>query len=92
MLMLLEKKGGAYIQDRGVSRWDTCAAQACIDAYGGQLSKLSSFMDGRKESYTYLKTESNTDFTPGVSNLTLYNCRYVRLFSIILSFASRFVS
>ena len=27
MLMLLEGKGDCYIQDRGISRWDTCAAQ-----------------------------------------------------------------
>eukprot|EP00957_Ditylum_brightwellii_P166896 12702926-Ditylum_brightwellii.AAC.1 len=32
MLMLLEGRGTAYIQDRGVSRWDTCGAQACIEA------------------------------------------------------------
>ncbi|EKX53721.1 hypothetical protein GUITHDRAFT_64161 [Guillardia theta CCMP2712] len=40
MLMLLEGKGGMYIQDRGVSRWDTCAAQAVIEAYGGLLCRL----------------------------------------------------
>ena len=26
-----------------VSRWDTCGTQACIEAHGGVLSKLSSF-------------------------------------------------
>ena len=40
MLMLLEGKGAAYIQDRGVSRWDTCACEAVIDAHGGLLCKL----------------------------------------------------
>lgn len=75
MLMLLESKGGAYIQDRGVSRWDTCAAQACIEAQGGILCKLTSFMKGKEEGYTYLQSENNLDFEEGVSNLTMYNCR-----------------
>jgi 3'-phosphoadenosine 5'-phosphosulfate (PAPS) 3'-phosphatase len=30
MMMLLEGKGCVYIQDRGVSRWDTCGAQVFI--------------------------------------------------------------
>jgi hypothetical protein len=33
VLMLLEGKGLCYIQDRGVSRWDTCAAQAVLEVY-----------------------------------------------------------
>jgi len=45
MLMLLEGKGTAYIQDRGVSRWDTCAAQAVLEAHGGILIKLDQFMN-----------------------------------------------
>jgi 3'(2'), 5'-bisphosphate nucleotidase len=75
MLMLLESKGSAYIQDRGVSRWGTCAAQACIEAQGGVLCKLTSFMQGQQEGYTYLQSENNLDFEEGVSNLTTYNCR-----------------
>jgi 3'(2'), 5'-bisphosphate nucleotidase len=75
MLMLLENKGSAYIQDRGVSRWDTCAAQACIEAQGGVLCKLTSFMQGKPEGYTYLQSENNLDFEEGISNLTMYNCR-----------------
>jgi 3'-phosphoadenosine 5'-phosphosulfate (PAPS) 3'-phosphatase len=74
MLMLLEHKGSAYIQ-RGVSRWDTCAAQACIEAQGGLLCKLTSFVQGQEEGYTYLQSENNLDFEEGVSNLTMYNCR-----------------
>jgi 3'(2'), 5'-bisphosphate nucleotidase len=74
MLMLLEKKGGAYIQDRGVSRWDTCGAQAVIEAHGGLLSKLTSFVDRQElQSYTYLKSAINLDFEPGAANLTPYN-------------------
>jgi 3'(2'), 5'-bisphosphate nucleotidase len=74
MLMLLEGKGGAYIQDRGVSRWDTCGAQAVIEAYGGTLAKLSPFVkDKSLESYTYLKSPHNLDFEPGLASLTPYN-------------------
>lgn len=74
MLMLLEGRGGCYIQDRGVSRWDTCAAQAVIEAHGGVLGKLSSFIATQKiESYTYIKSSENQDLEPGLANLTLYN-------------------
>eukprot|EP00978_Attheya_sp_CCMP212_P048690 scaffold561224_cov55-Attheya_sp.AAC.1 len=74
MLMLLEGKGSAYIQDRGVSRWDTCAAQACIEAQGGILCKFTSFLEEKEDSYTYLESETNLDFEAGKSNLTMYNC------------------
>lgn len=77
MLLLLERKGSAYISDRGVSRWDTCAAQAVLEAHGGILCKLTSFMgdDDNKEesSYAYLECKENLDFTPGTANLTKYN-------------------
>jgi 3'(2'), 5'-bisphosphate nucleotidase len=74
MLMLLEGKGTAYIQDRGVSRWDTSGAQAVIEAHGGILSKLTSFIDRKEfQSYTYLKSSINLDFEPGVALLTSYN-------------------
>lgn len=74
MLMLLEGKGGCYIQDRGVSRWDTCAAQAVIEAHGGTLSKLTTFIENQSlASYTYLKSTINLDFEPGVANQTPFN-------------------
>lgn len=74
MLMLLEGKGGCYIQDRGVSRWDTSGAQAAIAAAGGVLSKLSSFVENKTlESYCYLKSGYNLDFVPGLSFMTPYN-------------------
>ena len=74
MLLLLEGKGGAYIQDRGVSRWDTAGAQAVIEAYGGTLSKLSTFAaDKALSSYTYLKSPVNLDFEPNCAILTPYN-------------------
>jgi len=74
MLMLLEGKGAAYIQDRGVSRWDTLASQAVIEAHGGVLCKLTRFIDSQSiESYTYLKSDINADFEPGVARLTPYN-------------------
>lgn len=77
MLMLLEGKGAAYIQDRGVSRWDTCGAQAVIEAHGGVLAKMTSFVRGDKDlkHYTYLKSTDNLDFEEGVSNVTPYNVK-----------------
>ena len=78
MLMLLEGKGTAYIQDRGVSRWDTCGAQAVLEAHGGVLCKLDCFLQGDDESsisYTYRKTEQNLDFEPGKARLTKYNAQ-----------------
>ena len=74
MLMLLEGKGTAYIQDRGVSRWDTSGAQAVIEANGGTLSKLTSFVAQKDlQSYTYLKSSVNLDFESGVASLTQFN-------------------
>ena len=56
---------------------DTAGAQACIEAYGGVLCKLSTFLDdssiGALKSYTYLESETNLDFEPGVANITPYN-------------------
>jgi 3'-phosphoadenosine 5'-phosphosulfate (PAPS) 3'-phosphatase len=77
MLMLLEGKGNCYIQDRGVSRWDTCGAEAVIEAYGGTLNKLSTFALNNKQlsGYTYRKSTVNTDFVPGLSSLTPYNAK-----------------
>jgi fructose-1,6-bisphosphatase/inositol monophosphatase family enzyme len=75
MLMLLEGKGTAYIQDRGVCRWDTAAAQAVLEAHGGTLSKLTAFARDRTlDSYIYLRSAENLDLEPGVAALTPYNC------------------
>lgn len=80
MLMLLEGKGGAYIQDRGVSRWDTCAAQAVLEAKGGILSKLTTFILEKKiVNYTYKQSYENLDFDTGVANLTPYNVKDKKL-------------
>jgi len=79
MLMLLEGRGAAYIQDRGVSRWDTAGAQAVLEAHGGVLCKLAPFISEAEAepqsllSYTYLASPSNLDFEPGVASLTPYN-------------------
>lgn len=75
MLMLLEKKGKAYIQDRGVSRWDTAGAQAVIEAHGGVLCKLGTMINyqGKEDSYRYLKSDRNLDFVAGEASLTKYN-------------------
>ena len=75
-LMLLEGKGDVYIQDRGVSRWDTCAAQAVLEAHGGSLTQLAHFLlDQSLLSYTYLQSETNLDFRPGTAALTKFNVR-----------------
>ena len=62
ILMLLEGSGNIYIQDRGVSRWDTCATQAVLEAYGGTLCKLTDFINlSQKNSYDYSQTNINLD-------------------------------
>ena len=81
MLMLLEGRGAAYIQDRGVSRWDTAGAQAVLEAHGGVLCKLTTFLSSPASSssssssgsYTYLASDTNLDFEPGVATLTPFN-------------------
>ena len=93
IMMLLEKSilGSndrmLYIQDRGVSRWDTCAAEACLESFGGKLIKLTHFTESKDamlekgkqknncELYTYLASTNNLDFISGKASLTKYNCR-----------------
>jgi len=88
MMIMLEKSVAGcsiddslfYIQDRGVSRWDTCAAEACLEAFGGKLTKMQQVVDSeddepKDEHYTYLASQTNLDFMPGKANLTKYNCR-----------------
>jgi 3'-phosphoadenosine 5'-phosphosulfate (PAPS) 3'-phosphatase len=105
MMMLLERSiygnnddrgegdGGAmlYIQDRGVSRWDTCAAEGVLEAYGGRLTKLTPYLagggtteegeekddenDGGESYYKYLAGPTNRDFVPGLAFLTKNNRR-----------------
>jgi hypothetical protein len=56
---------------------DTCGAQAVIEAHGGILAKLTSFVGGDKEwkGYTYLKSDQNLDFEDNTSNLTPFNSK-----------------
>ena len=78
-LLLLEGRGQSYIQDRGVSRWDTCAAQAVLEAHGGCLAKLSAFAAAEADAplatalatYRYRPGEVNADFEPGLAALTV---------------------
>ena len=78
-LRVLEEANGCYIQDRGVSRWDTCAAQAVIEAHGGcflQLHPLTiapADAPAPRTRYRYLKGPTNADFVPGVTRLNKYN-------------------
>jgi 3'-phosphoadenosine 5'-phosphosulfate (PAPS) 3'-phosphatase len=96
LMMLLEQsifgnhadgRSVLYIQDRGVSRWDTCGAEGVLEAFGGKLMKLTTFlpptMNGKEEqqqskintqSYTYLASPTNLDFISGVPTITKYNC------------------
>ena len=52
-----------YIQDRGVSRWDTCAAEAILYAFGGQLTKLTPYLavddDDDNNEVVAVKTEED---------------------------------
>jgi hypothetical protein len=75
LLMLMEGKATAYIQDRGVSRWDTCAAEAVFAANKGKLTKLLPLITEGKhdERYTYKVTATNLDFVPNTANLGAYN-------------------
>ena len=89
MLLLLERSlisnekdrmnSMLYIQDRGVSRWDTCAAEAVLEAFGGKILKLTHVQqkihDASEGRYKYLESETNLDFIPGMAQLTKYNCK-----------------
>jgi len=76
-LMLLEGKAGAYIRDTGgFAKWDCSGPGAVLEAAGGVMGKLPAFLAEKiVEPYTYLKTEKNLDFEPGVISLTLSNAR-----------------
>lgn len=76
-LMLLEGKAGAYIRDTGgFAKWDCSGPGAVLEAYGGVMGKLPGFMESKRiEPYTYLKSEKNLDFEPGVISLTLSNAK-----------------
>ena len=51
-----------------MSRWDTCAAQAVLEAHGGCLAKLSAFAaaESRLDTYRYVPSATNADFEPGL--------------------------
>ena len=68
MLMVLEGEGEAYIQDRGLNRWDTCAPEAVIKAAGGFFCKLTDFLKNGDKSYTYKVSDLNLDFEPASTN------------------------
>ena len=78
-LRVLEEVNGCYIQDRGVSRWDTCAAQAVLEAHGGCFYKLHPLcvtpaeQPTPLERYRYVKGEVNSDFVAGVTRLNRFN-------------------
>lgn len=75
ILIVLESVNAIYISDRGLSRWDTCAPQAVLAAFGGNAFKLYDFMaHGTIVSYRYFldptKEQRLLDF-PGVGIVQL---------------------
>jgi len=76
MLLLLEGVGAAYVQDRGLSRWDTCAAEAVLEAHGGTMAQLhpfASLAELARYNYSPCVTGRNSDFEPGLAALTRFN-------------------
>ena len=78
-LLVLEEPSACYIQDRGLCRWDTCAAQGVLEAHGGVMVKLHPLIFGdaasapRLEPYHYLAADHPDDFVEGATRLTKYN-------------------
>ena len=73
VLNLLQGKGECYIQDRGSFRWDTCAPEALIAAYGGCLVRLSTFIaSGELQTYQYTKTGYGS-MNPDLNFIFKYN-------------------
>ena len=78
-LLVLEEPSACYIQDRGLCRWDTCAAQGVLEAHGGVMVKLHPLIFGdaasapRLEPYRYLAADHPDDFVEGATRLTKYN-------------------
>jgi 3'-phosphoadenosine 5'-phosphosulfate (PAPS) 3'-phosphatase len=81
LLVLEEPSPTVYIQDRGVSRWDTCAPQAVLEAQGGCMVALQPMVAGDESAppvqarYTYRAGPTNADFVAGAARLTKYNAR-----------------
>lgn len=67
----------SYVQDRGVSRWDSLAPFAVLQAHGGVTSKLASIVrDGALAHYRYaVGAPLNADFERGLATLTRFNAR-----------------
>ena len=74
-LLLLAGYGTIYLQDRGLSRWDTCAAEAILSATKtGSVGMLEPFLRQRKIThYTYRFSRLNTNFKAGIAKLTPFN-------------------
>jgi 3'-phosphoadenosine 5'-phosphosulfate (PAPS) 3'-phosphatase len=68
---------GIYVQDRGLSRWDTCGSEAILAARGGLICMLEPLLtpESPEQGYNYLKTGTNLNFKPDVALLSDYNSR-----------------
>ena len=76
VLLLLAGIGSIYLQHRGLSRWDTCAAEAVAHAKKGLLCMLEPMVTSKATvQYTYLQSDINLDFLTNSANLTPYNAR-----------------
>jgi len=75
ILLLLAGYATIYLQDRGLSRWDTCAAEAILSATKtGSVGMLEPFLRQRKIThYTYRPSRLNTNFKAGIAKLTPFN-------------------
>ena len=80
-------KADVYVQDGGMSRWDTCAPEAVVKAAGGCFYRLDGVVQPTSEkdeepseadrkglmSYQYKVSTENADFVAGISNISPYN-------------------
>ena len=87
-LMLLEGKAGAYIRDTGgFAKWDCSGPQAVIEAYGGVMAKLPTFLKSKElESYTFTKTKINMDFESEQTLFTLSNAKDKRVARMVRTY------
>jgi 3'-phosphoadenosine 5'-phosphosulfate (PAPS) 3'-phosphatase len=66
MMLVIEDDDGStiYLTDRGVSKFDTCAAKAIIEQEGGVLCTLTDFINKEFVNYDYNISEVNLDPNP----------------------------
>jgi len=78
ILLLLAGFCSAYIQDRGLSNWDTAGAEAILEARAEKdpfsMGRLYPFLTDRTlVGYNYASVDENLSFIPGLAKLTAFN-------------------